>query len=74
VRAAESWASASIQVLDKLLDHLFVQRRNVSAFPANPMNQVLGGPNVPSGRYFCIARLVQLLSKLLNQVALWAVV
>jgi hypothetical protein len=44
-------------MLDKLLDHPFVQISDRSAFPANPMNQVLGRSNVPSSRYFCIARL-----------------
>jgi hypothetical protein len=73
VCATVSWASASIEVLNKLLDHPFVQSSDRSAFPINPMNQVLGRSNVPSSRYFCIARLAQLLSKPLKQAAIWAV-
>jgi hypothetical protein len=72
VCVAVSWASASVQVLGKLLDRLFVQSSHGSAFPANPINQVLGGSNVPSSCYLCIARLTQLLSKALKQVATWA--
>lgn len=55
--AAVSWASATTQVLNKFLDHPFVQGRDRSTFPANPMNQVLDRPNMPSSCYFGIARL-----------------
>jgi hypothetical protein len=61
-------------VLDKLLDPLFVQGSHGSAFPVDPINQVLGGPNVPSSRYLRITRLAQLLSKSLKQLAIWIVV
>jgi hypothetical protein len=74
VGVAVSWASASVQVLDKLLDSLFDQGSHGSAFPADPMDQVLSGPNVPSSCDLRIARLAQLLSKSLKQVAIWAVV
>jgi hypothetical protein len=74
VCASVSWASASIQVLNKLIERPVVQSSDRYAFPANPMNQVLGRSNVPSSRYFCIARLAQLLSKSLKQVATWAIV
>src|SRR5262249_32121078 len=73
VRVAVSWASASVQVLDKLLDPLFVQCSHGHAFPANPIDQVLGGLNVPSRCYLCIARLDQLLSELFKQTAVWIV-
>ena len=73
VCAAISWASASIQMLDELLDHPFVQSGDRSAFPTNPMNQVLGRSNVPPSRYLCIARLAQLLSKPFKHAAIWAV-
>jgi hypothetical protein len=71
VCAAISWASAAIQVPHKLLDHPFVQSGDGPAFSTNPMNQVLGRSNVPPGRYLCIARLAQLLSKTLQQAAIW---
>ena len=73
VRAAISWASASIQVVgtNSSIDS-FVQRGDRSAFPTNPMNQVLGRSNVPPSRYLCIARLAQLLSKPFKQAAIWA--
>ena len=70
VRAAISWASASNQVPHELLNHPFVQSGDRSAFPTGPMNQVLGRSNVPPGRYLCIARLAQLLSKTFQQAAI----
>jgi len=74
VCATVPWASASIQVLNKLIDHPFVQSSDRSVLPTDPMNQVLGRSNVPSSRYFCVARLAQLLSKPLKQVAIRAIV
>jgi hypothetical protein len=71
--AAISRASAAIQVPHELFDHPFVQSGDRSAFPTNPMNQVLGSSNVPPGRYLCIAHLAQLLSKPFEQAAIWAV-
>jgi hypothetical protein len=73
VCAAISWASASIQVPNELLDHPFIQSGDHSAFPTSPMDQVFGCSNVPSSRYLCIARLAQLLGKPLKQAAVWAV-
>jgi hypothetical protein len=58
---------------DKLFDCPFVQLRNRSALPADPMNQVLGRSNVPASCDLCIARLAQLLSKPIKQTAIWAV-
>jgi hypothetical protein len=55
---------------DKLLDHPLVQGRDRSTLLINPMNQMLGRPNVPPSRYFRIASLAQLLSKPLKQVAI----
>jgi DNA-binding transcriptional regulator YdaS (Cro superfamily) len=72
VCAAISWASASIQMPHELLDHPFVPDVDRSAFPASPMNQVLGSSNVPPSRYLCIARLAQFLSKPLKQAPIWA--
>jgi hypothetical protein len=69
-----SWAPASVEVLDKLLDPLYVQCSQGSAFSADPMDQVLGGPNVSSSCYLRIARLAQLSNKTFKQVALWTVV
>jgi hypothetical protein len=73
VRAAIPWAPASIQMMDKLLNRSFVQQRDCSTFPLKPMNQVFGRSNVPPGRYLCVARLAQLLSKPFKQAAIWAV-
>jgi hypothetical protein len=70
VCTAISWASAAIQVLHELLDHPFIQHGDRSAFPINPMNQMLGSSNVPPGRYLCIAHLAQLLSKPFEQAAI----
>jgi hypothetical protein len=67
---AKSWASASIQMLDKLLDYPFVQSSDRSTLLTNPMNQMLGRPNVAPSRYLRIASLAQLLSKPLKQVAI----
>jgi hypothetical protein len=60
-------------MMDKLLNRLFVQRRNRPTFPPKPMKQVFGRSNVPPSRYLCIARLAQLLSKPFKDAAIWAV-
>jgi pimeloyl-ACP methyl ester carboxylesterase len=57
VCAAISWASTSIQVLDKLLDHRFVQGGDHLASTTCPMDKMLGCSNVPPRRDLCIARL-----------------
>jgi hypothetical protein len=65
-------APASFQMIDKLLDRSFVQRRGGFTFPPNPMNQVLGRSNVPPRGYLCIARLAQLLREPFKHVAVGA--
>ena len=73
MRAAIPWAPASIQMMDELFNRSIVQRGDRSTFPPKPMNQVFGRSNVPPGRYLCIARLAQLLSKPFKHAAIWAV-
>ena len=63
MRVAIPWAPVSIQMMHELLNRAFVQRYDRSASPPKPMDQVFGRSNVPPGRYPCIARLAQLLSK-----------
>jgi hypothetical protein len=58
-------------MMDELLNRSVIQRRNCSTFPPKPMNQVFGRSNVPPGRYLCIARLAQLLSKPFKHAAVW---
>jgi hypothetical protein len=61
--AAKSWASAAIQVLDKLFDHRFVQSRDGLAFPTGPIDKMLSRSNVLARRYLWLARVAQLLSE-----------
>jgi hypothetical protein len=56
---------------DELLNRSVIQRRDRSTFSPKPMNQVFGRSNVPPGRYLCIARLAQLLSKPFKHAAIW---
>jgi hypothetical protein len=73
MREAIPRASASIQMVNKILDKPFVQSSDRCAFPTCPMNQVLGGSNMPASRYLRIAGLAQLLSKPFKQAAIRAV-
>jgi len=61
MRAAVPCASASIQMVGKLLDESLFQGRNWYASSASPMNEVLCRAQMPASRELCIARLVQLL-------------
>jgi hypothetical protein len=58
---------------DKLLNRSFIQCRDRSTLPPNPMDQVFGRSDVPPSRYLCIPRLAQLLSKPFKHAAVWAV-
>jgi hypothetical protein len=60
-------------MMDELLKHSFVQRRDRTTFPPKPMKQVFGRSNVSPSRYLCIARLAQLLSKPFKHPAIRAV-
>jgi hypothetical protein len=56
---------------DELLNSSVIQRRDCFTFSPKPMNQVFGRSNVPPGRYLCITRLIQLLSKPFKHAAIW---
>jgi len=73
VHVPESRASASIQVSDKLVDQMFVERANRTTRSRCPIYKVLGRSNVPPGRYLRVARPTHLVSKPFKQAAIRAI-